>query len=246
MAGARSTVTATRTPTTTVTDMRLLSLLHFGDSAFPAGGYAHSFGLETCCQAGRVRGRADLERFLLAQLEGSAGPCDATAAVGVLHAAKVADLGACRSIDETLEAMKPVREFREASRQMGRQTLRVAAALTGDARLAEYAGDVDRSLAPGHHAVAYGLTAAALGWTAEAAALAYLYSSTALLVGAALRLLSMGQLEGQRVLWSLHPVIERVAREAAARDVSEIWSFAPGIELAGIEHAALDMRLFRS
>jgi len=238
--------TATRIPTITMTETRLLSLLHFGDSAFPTGGYAHSFGLETYCQAGIVRGREDLERFLLAQLEGSSGPCDASAAVGVLRAATSQDLGACHGIDETLEAMKPVREFREASRQMGRQTLRVAAALTEDTRLVGYSGDVDRSLAPGHHAVAYGLAAAALGWTAEAAAMAYLYSSTALLVGAALRLLSMGQLEGQRVLWSLHPVIERVARDAAARDVSDLWSFAPGIELAGIRHASLDMRLFRS
>ncbi|HUO64821.1 MAG TPA: urease accessory protein UreF [Terriglobales bacterium] len=238
--------TVTRIPTITMTDTRLLSLLHFGDSAFPTGGYAHSFGLETYCQAGIVRGREDLERFLLAQLEGSSGPCDASAAVGVLRAAISQDLGACHGIDETLEAMKPVREFREASRQMGRQTLRVAAALTEDTRLVGYSGDVDRSLAPGHHAVAYGLAAAALGWTAEAAAMAYLYSSTALLVGAALRLLSMGQLEGQRVLWSLHPVIERVARDAAARDVGDLWSFAPGIELAGIRHASLDMRLFRS
>jgi urease accessory protein len=231
---------------TTMTDTRLLSLLHFGDSAFPTGGYAHSFGLETYCQAGLVRGREDLERFLLAQLEGSVGPCDATAAVGTLRAATRQDLGACHDIDETLEAMKPVREFREASRQMGRQTLRVAAALTEDTRLVGYAGDVERSLAPGHHAVAYGLAAAALGWTGEAAATAFLYSSTALLVGAALRLLSMGQLEGQRVLWSLHPVIERVARDAATRDVGELWSFAPGIELAGIRHATLEMRLFRS
>ena len=246
MGEALSTATATYIPTTTMTDTRLLSLLHFGDSAFPAGGYAHSFGLETYCQAGMVRSREDLERFLLTQLEGSTGPCDATAATGTLRAAIEQDLGACHGIDQTLEAMKPVREFREASRQMGRQTLRVAAALTEDRRLVEYAGDVDRSLAPGHHAIAYGLAAAALGWTPEAAATAYLYSSTALLVGAALRLLSMGQLEGQGVLWSLHPVIERVAREAAARDVNEIWSFAPGLELAGIRHAALDMRLFRS
>lgn len=229
-----------------MTDTRLLSLLHFGDSAFPTGGYAHSFGLETYCQAGTVRGREDLERFLLTQLEGSMGPCDATAVTGALRATAGEGLGACHDIDLTLEAMKPVQEFREASRQMGRQTLRIAAALTEDPRLVEYAGDVDKSLAPGHHAVAYGLAAAALGWTPEATATAYLYSSTALLVGAALRLLSMGQLEGQRVLWSLHPVIERVAREAAARDVSEIWSFAPGIELAGIRHAALEMRLFRS
>ena len=81
-----------------MTDTRLLSLLHFGDSAFPTGGYAHSFGLETYCQAGLVRGREDLERFLLAQLEGSSGPCDATAAVGVLLAAARQDLGACHRL----------------------------------------------------------------------------------------------------------------------------------------------------
>ncbi len=229
-----------------VTELGLLSLLHFADSAFPTGGYAHSFGLETCCQAGLVRGREDLERFLMAQLEGSAGPCDATAAAGALRAAARSDLRSCRELDAMLEAMKPVKEFREGSRQMGRQTLRVAAALTGDARLVEYAADVDRGLVPGHHAVAYGLAAAALGWDPETATTAYLYSTTALLVGAALRLLSMGQLEGQRVLWGLHPVIARVAREAALRDPSEVWSFAPGIELAGIRHAALEMRLFRS
>jgi len=229
-----------------MTDPRLLSLLHFADSAFPTGGYAHSFGLETYCQAGLVRGREDLERFLVAQIEGSAGPCDATAAVSVLRAAEREDLQACREVDETLEAMKPVKEFREASRQMGRQTLRVAAALTGETRLVRYAADVDKALAPGHHAVAYGLAAAALGWEPQAAATAYLYSTTALLIGAALRLLSMGQMEGQRALWALHPVIERVAREAAARDAADLWSFAPGIEIAGIRHAALEMRLFRS
>jgi urease accessory protein len=229
-----------------MSDPRLLSLLHFADSAFPTGGYAHSFGLETYCQEGLVRGREDLERFLVAQIEGSSGPCDATAAVGALRAAAREDLQACRELDATLEAMKPVKEFREGSRQMGRQTLRVAAALTGDSRLVRYAADVDKALAPGHHAVACGLAAAVLGWDPEAAATAYLYSTTALLVGSALRLLSMGQMEGQRVLWGLHPVIERAAREAAVREPGDLWSFAPGIELAGIRHAALEMRLFRS
>jgi len=129
---------------------------------------------------------------------------------------------------------------------MGRQTLRVGATLTRESRLAAYADDVEKSLAPGHHAVAYGLAAAALGWAPEETATAFLYSSTALLVSAALRLLPMGQLEGQRVLWGLHPVIERVARDAVARDVDDLWSFVPGIELAGIRHASLEMRLFRS
>ena len=108
----------------------LLSLLHFTDTAFPTGGYAHSFGLERYCQAGIVGDAEGVERFLLAQLEGSAGPTDATAAAAARRAISAGDLDACRALDETLEAMKPVRELREASRQMGRQTLRVAALLT--------------------------------------------------------------------------------------------------------------------
>src|SRR6186997_3647436 len=186
-----------------MTDRRLLSLLHFADSAFPTGGYAHSFGLEHYCQAGLVRDRDGLERFLVMQLEGSGGPCDATAVAGALRAAGREDLEACRQLDAALEAMKVVKEFREGSRQMGRQTLRVAVALTGDRNLAVHLDDVNTDRTSGHHAVAFGMVAGTLGWDAAAAAVAFLYSTTALLIGAALRLLPMGQVEGQGVLWSL-------------------------------------------
>jgi urease accessory protein len=229
-----------------MTDPRLLSLLHFADSAFPTGGYAHSFGLERYCQAGIVRDREGLERFLLTQLEGAAGPCDATAAAAAVRALGRGDLAACRRLDEELEAMKVVKEFREGSRQMGRQTLRVAARLTGDSRLGAYLDDVDARRAPGHHAIAFGMSGGALGWDAEATATALLYATTALLVGAALRLMPMGQLEGQAVLWSLHPVIRRVAREAAERAPGDLWSFAPGQDVQGMLHERQDARLFRS
>ena len=229
-----------------MSDSRLLSLLHFADSALPTGGYAHSFGLERYCQAGLVRDRHGLERFLVTQLEGAAGPCDATAAAAALRALSRDDVAACQPLDEQLEAMKVVREFREGSRQMGRQTLRVAARLTGDGRLAGYLEAVDARRAAGHHAVAFGMTAGVLGWEAEAAAIAFLYSTTALVVGAALRLLPIGQLEGQSVLWSLHPVIERVAREAAERAPADLWSFTPGQDIQGMLHERMDARLFRS
>ena len=224
----------------------LLSLLHFADTAFPTGGYAHSFGLERYCQEAVVRDVDGLERFLLAQLEGAAGPCDATAAVGAARAIAHDDVDACRRLDETIDAMKPVREFREGSRQMGRQTLRVSAALTGDARLGAYLEAVNAGVAPGHHAPAFGMAAGILGWDAEATATSFLYSTTALLVGAALRLLPIGQMAGQQVLWRLHPVIARVAREAAARDPADLWAFAPGLDIAGMLHARLETRLFRS
>lgn len=224
----------------------LLSLLHFSDSAFPTGGYAHSFGLERYCQAGIVTDADGVERFLLAQLEGAAGPTDATAAAGANRAMAAGDVDACGALDETLEAMKPVRELREGSRQMGRQTLRIAAQLTGDARLERYLDAVNSGVAPGHHAVAFGMAAGALGWSAHDTAAGFLYSTTSLLVGAALRLLPMGQTDGQRVLWRLHPVIARVAREAAERETSQMWSFSPGLDVQAMLHARLDTRLFRS
>ena len=61
-ARGRCTRRSSREPEAAMTDPRLVSLLHFADSAFPAGGYAHSFGLEHYCQAGIVRDRAGLER----------------------------------------------------------------------------------------------------------------------------------------------------------------------------------------
>jgi urease accessory protein len=224
----------------------LLSVLHFADTAFPTGGYAHSLGLESYCQAGLVADRAGLRAFLEAHLEGAAGPCDATAMVAALRATAAAELARCAELDATLEAMKPVRELREASRQMGRQTLRVAAALTGDGRLARALDAVNRGEAPGHHAVAFGMVGGVAGWEPGAAARAFLYTGASLRVGAALRLLRMGQLEGQQVLWALQPRIARLADEAAARDAGDLWSFTPGIDVQGMRHATLEMRLFRS
>ena len=227
-------------------DPSLLPLLHLTDTAFPAGGYAHSFGLETYCQDGRVTDADSLAAFLTMQLEGAAGPCDATAAVTARRRFIVGELAGCCLLDATLEAMKPARELREASRQMGRQTLRVAGALTAHPALTGYLADIDAGRAPGHHGVAFGMAAGALGVADEAVAAGYLYSATSLLVGAALRLMRLGQLEGQRVLWRLHPVIARVAAEATARNADDMWSWAPGLELASIRHAGLEARLFRS
>jgi urease accessory protein len=105
---------------------------------------------------------------------------------------------------------------------------------------------VQASDAPGHHAVALGMAGGVLAWTGVEVATVLLYSTTSLLIGAALRLLPMGQGDGQRVLWALHPVIERVAGEAARRRPADLWSFAPGLDIHGARHERLEARLFRS
>jgi len=224
----------------------LATLLQFADGLFPAGGFAHSFGLETYAQEGRVRTRADLEAFVAAQLEGAAGPADGVAVALVSRLAASEDVGATMALDAQLDAMKLVPEFRAASAQMGRQTLRVAQALGEDGFLTALARAVDEGRTPGHHPVAFGAALGRASVAAEDAVTAYLHSTAALLVGAGLRLIALGQLDGQRVLAAMRPRIARLATRAAAATADDMWSFHPGIELAGLRHPTLDMRLFRS
>lgn len=225
---------------------RFLSLLQFADGLFPAGAYAHSFGLETCVQSGEVHDAAGVEGFLRAYLEGSAGPTDAVAVVCARRAAEKDDLEACLALDARLDAMKSASELREASRQMGRQTLRVATHLPSAPLLDEFAKTVAGEIIPGHHAIVFGMIGGVLGWDAVEMASAYLYSASAALVGAGLRLLPLGQLAGQQILWNVQPLIGTLAADAQNKDEDNIWSFAPTLEIASMRHARLEARLFRS
>jgi urease accessory protein len=240
-----------RMPATLVDQMSpgapwLLPLLQFADGLFPAGGFAHSFGLEAYVQAGLVRDQGDVEAFLASLLEGAAGPCDAVALCAAARAAVAGDGSECERLDELLDAFKTPSEFRNGGRQMGRQTLRVASAVTGDALLARLTAAVDSGRSPGQHAVAFGCVAGRCGVPLEPAAQAFLYSTAALVVGAALRLLPLGQLDGQRLLWGVRSLIPGLARRAARSGPDDMWSFTPGIEIQGMLHATLPQRLFRS
>src|SRR5437773_12496808 len=85
-------------------DPAFLTLLQLADGLFPAGGFAHSFGLETYVQDGRVRDAAGLEAFIVAHPEGSTAPCHAVAAAHATPMPVAGDLGAGIAPDARLDA----------------------------------------------------------------------------------------------------------------------------------------------
>jgi len=223
-----------------------ITLLQFADGLFPAGAYAHSFGLEAYTARGIVSDAGDVEQLLRAHLQGSAGPTDAVAIVSALRATSLKDLDRCLELDSMIDAMKPALELRNASRQMGRQTARIAEALLEHPIVREFARLASAEITPCHHSVVFGIAGGAQGWPPFETAAAYLYSSTAAIVGAALRLIPLGQLKGQLIIRNLTPLIGRLASEATAKGVHEIAGFVPALEIASMRHAAMDARLFRS
>ena len=223
----------------------LLNGLRFVDSFFPSGGYAFSSGLEAAVQGGAVRNAEDLSRYVVELLTIGIGERDAVA-VGLAHDAYVFGfLEIAFKADRELEAMKLGRESRTASRQMGRQVIRLAAdQLASQPLIEDYVAAVEAEQTTGHLAVTVGLTLAAAGWSKEDTIAAFLYQTATGFVAAAMKLLPLGQREGQRLLESWLEVIEPISHKAAHQQVLQSWS--PIQDIYAMRHSRLESRLFRS
>lgn len=223
----------------------LLTGLRFVDSFFPSGGYAYSSGLEAAVQGGLVRTSDDLARFVTESLTAGMGEREAIA-TGSAHDAIVSGiLEIALKADRELEAMKLGWESRVASRQMGRQVIRLAAEQSDRHPLIEdYQAAVEADETPGHVAVTIGLTLSAAGWSKVDSIAAFLYQAATGYVAAAMKLMPVGQREGQRLLDSWLEVIERVSRQAAEQ--REMRSWLPVQDIYAMRHSRLESRLFRS
>lgn len=225
--------------------LALIQGLRFVDSFFPSGGYAFSSGLEAAVQGGGVRNAEELSRYVVELLTTGIGEREAVAA-GLAHDAFVSSiLDLALKTDRELDAMKLGRESRTASRQMGRQVIRLAA--TQQARqplIEDFLAAVEAERTPGHLAVTVGLTLAVAGWSKEDTIAAFLYQSATGFVAAAMKLMPIGQREGQRLLEGWLAVIERVSHKAAHAQVLQSWS--PVQDIYAMRHSRLESRLFRS
>ncbi len=223
----------------------LLKGLRFIDSFFPSGGYAFSSGLEAAVQGGAVRNAEELSRYVGESLTTGLGGREAVA-VGLAHDACVSGvLEIAFKADRDLEAMKLGRESRIASRQMGRQVIRLAANQQAKHPLIEDClAAVEAERTPGHLAVSFGLALAAAGWSKEDTIAGFLYQTATGFVAAAMKLMPIGQREGQRLLESWIEVIERVSHKAAHQQALQSWS--PVQDIYAMRHSRLESRLFRS
>jgi len=225
--------------------LSLLNGLRFVDSFFPSGGYAFSSGLEAAVQGGAVRNAEELSRFVIVSLTSGMGEREAVV-VGLAHDSFVSGvLDLALQADHELDAMKLGRESRAASRQMGRQVIRLAAEQTHRHRLIdEYLVAVEAEQTPGHMAVSLGLTLAAAGWSKEDAIASFLYQAATGYVAAAMKLMPIGQREGQRLLEGWIEVIEHVSQQAVHQ--RELRSWSPIHDIYAMRHSRLESRLFRS
>jgi len=217
----------------------LMSLL-LADGRFPAGGYAHSGGLEAACKEGLTGG--ELAAYARARLHAVAAPECALA----VAASRETELDALLLLDEEAAARVPSPALRAVSQRLGAQLLRTALVAWPETAL-PHAYRAASTSTP--RPVAFGVVARAAGLDELELAHVFLYDDAATVAAAAVKLMPVDVLSTTRVLVELEEDLEQLALEAVSIDVPprELPSaFAPLLELRSLAHGRREGRLFAS
>lgn len=236
--------TLRRTATTTImaTERDLVRLMTWLSPAFPVGAFTYSHGLEYAVEAGLTTDREGLVEWVGGVLALGAGRNDA---ILLAHAWR-AEGDALADIAELAAALRGTAETALESEAQGRSFLDTVATVWPDpGLLARKAALEARGIAPAY-CIAVGIAAAAAGVALSATLTAYLQAVAANLVSAAVRLVPLGQTDGQRATAALEPLVLAVAAEAGTATLEDLGSAALAVDWASMKHETQYSRLFRS
>jgi urease accessory protein len=215
----------------------LISLLQLSDPALPIGSYAHSGGLETYVQEEIVHDAVSARHFVLEMLRANLFYTDA-ALVALAHEAAEnreteVEPTALEELDALCEAVKLPKEMREASRKLGGRLLKIFGPITGTPAIT-------------HYPVVFGYCAASLNIPRRETLTGFYYNAAAGMVTNCVKLIPLGQQEGQTLLLSLHPLIGELTEKGLQPDRTLIGRSCVALDIRCMQHEQLYSRLYMS
>jgi urease accessory protein len=216
-------------------------LLLLADGRLPAGGHAHSGGLEPAVANGLVGDLDDLDWFLRGRLNTVGATAAGLAAAACALSGGDSPPAAWDDLDAEADARTPCPAARAASRAQGRGLLRLA-------RLSWPHPVYDRLGPEPHLPVALGAVAGAAGTAPGEAATLAAWGTVSGTASAAVRLMALDPIEVSAVLARLSVEVDTIAATAAGRAAAgdlPAWG-APLLDLLACAHAQAEVRLFAS
>lgn len=210
------------------------------DSAFPAGGFAHSGGLEAIAQNGEIKSAADLENFLHAALQQTAHGSLPFVRAGFNATVPFAEL------DWLFDAFTPNHVANRASRAQGQAWLASAERSFGNPSIAELRESVLRDVLPGHFTPVFGAVARSLAVECATALRLFVFLQLRGWISSAVRLGVIGPLQAQAIQHRLSTRAETVAELGGELSLDDAAQTAPLLDLFHGTHDRLYSRLFQS
>lgn len=231
-------------PTITTEGAALGRLLAWLSPAYPIGAFSYSHGLEAAVEEGAVTRREDLVAYAAAALRHGAGAVDAGLLALAWRAAAAGEDAALDEVTDLAAAWRGTAELALEATQPGAAFALVTAAAWPEPRFTTYAARHTGRLT---HAVAFGAAAAFHDLPLRESCFGWLAAFAANIVSAGVRLVPLGQTDGQIATAALLPVIEAATEAALAlRDAEDLGSAAPALDLSSMRHETQYTRLFRS
>ncbi len=216
----------------------LYRLMAWLSPSYPVGAFSYSNGLEWAVEAGDVKDAKTLRQWLSVIIGEGGGFCDA---VFFAHAHRATgDENALHEVGDLAVAFAPSKERHLETTAQGRAFVEVTRAAWPCSALDLLTnGDVA-------YPVAVAVAAAGHGIALEPALRAFLQAIAANLISAGVRLIPLGQTDGQRVLAALQPIIRACAERALATPLEDVGAASFRADLASMRHETQYTRLFRS
>ncbi len=228
--------------TAMTTNSSLYRLLAWLSPSFPVGAFSYSHGLEYAVEIELIKNRDDLVAWCAALLRHGSGLHDAMLFVAAWRALDENDHAALMEIFELSAAMRPTSELALETQAQG-------AAFARAIKNAWPHPALDTALPQGYapsYPLIVVLCAHAHGIDMRDALAAYLYAFVANLISAGVRLIPLGQTDGQIALRLLETDVAATTELAEILPLSEIGSATPMLDYCSAQHETQYTRLFRS
>jgi urease accessory protein len=221
----------------------LYRLMTWMSPAYPVGAFSYSSGLEWAVEAGDVRDAATLASWLMTLIGHGSVFCDAALFCNAFSAVTEGDDAALAAAAGLAAALAGSRErFLETTAQ-GQAFVQITQAAWTTSALDQLTAAWDGPIA---YPVAVAAACAGHGIARGTALHAFLHGVASNLVSAGVRLVPLGQTDGQRVLAALEIPIAQAAERALVIAPDDIGVAALRADIASMRHETQYTRLFRS
>lgn len=224
----------------------LLRLQSWLSPAFPTGAYSYSHGLERAVEAGFVTDRKSLVDWLDADLQYGSGRNEAIFFHQGWHCAMKHDRKRLFEVAQLAAVFRGTSEFSLESSQQAIACLITLRQVWPDSLLNWLSETLRQHKIQPALGVVLGVRSATQAIPASMALPAYLQSYMANLVIAGVRLIPLGQTDGQLAIAELEQAILAASVDAESATIDDLGSAAFMVDLASMEHETQYTRLFRS
>jgi len=231
---------------TTITDSGIAKLQTWLSPGFPVGAFAYSHGLEYAVETGDVRDCETLTRWLEGVIAFGAGRTDAALFRAAYEAVLNDDDERLAHVAERAAAQRGSSEMALESAAQGRAFLTTLLKVWPRPRLLRWSEALERSGREPAYAVAVGVACGLAGIPLRPALIAYLNAFAGNLVSAVVRLVPLGQTDGQRAMQELEDAVVSAAAAALTREPDDFGGASLSVDWMSMRHETQYTRLFRS